>query len=226
MLNPSRQDSLIIMRVLKINPDNFAEFPGVIGMAVQVLRKGGSVIYPTDTIYGLGVDATKPEAVARLFKIKKRPAAKPVSIIVSSMEMARKAAYIDKRKEEILRKIWPSPITVVLHKKDILPDVLTGGNDAVGIRIPNSKIALVLVKSLSLPITVTSANISGEEPGKDIRDIMNRFKQENIRPDLVLDGGVLPVSKPSTVLDWTASQPIILRAGPFKKEEFLSLLGI
>lgn len=213
------------MQVLKLNFNNPKEFLDVIDIAIRILRSGGSVVYPTDTIYGLGVDATNEEAVRRIFKIKKRSMTKALPIIVSSVEMARKAAYIDKKKEGILRKIWPGPITVVLQKKSILPNALTGGIDTVGVRIPDSRIAAILVESLGLPITATSANISGEEPDANIYHIIECFSQEVSRPELILDAGILPASDPSTVVDWTTDKLKILRAGPVKKNQLLSILG-
>lgn len=220
---------------------------GAIEEAARTLSTGGSIIYPTDTIYGLGVDATNAEAVKRLFKIKKRPKKKAIPIIVSDIKMARKVAYIDDKKARILKKLWSpasprlrrasnasadrsgdglGPVTVILQKKDILPDELTGGYDTVGVRIPDSKFARILVESLNLPITATSANISGEEPNIDLERIIERFNKESGKPDLVLDAGILPPSGPSTILDLSHGKPKIFRPGPVSKEQLLDILSI
>ena len=159
------------MRILKINLNNLRESIDAISEAVETIKNGGSIVYPTDTIYGLGVNALNNEAISRLFKIKRRPLGKAIPVIINNIEMARKIAYIDYRKDKILRKIWPSPITVILHKKDTVPNILTGAKDTIGIRIPDSELARILVSSLDAPITATSANISGEEPSLDIQKL-------------------------------------------------------
>ena len=213
------------MRILKINLNNLKESIDAISEAVETIKNGGVVVYPTDTIYGLGVNALNPEAISRLFKIKRRPSEKAVPVIVNDVEMARKIAYIDYRKNETLKKIWPSPVTIILQKKDTVPDILTGTKDTIGIRIPDSKLARILVSSLGAPITATSANISGEEPSLDIQKIIDRFNQVNDKPDLILDAGILPPSEPSTVLDLSGQKPKILRIGPVKKEQLLDILS-
>lgn len=221
------------MKILPINLHNLRESISAIEEAVKVLQTGGSVVYPTDTIYGLGVDALNAEAISRLFKIKRRPAEKAMPVIVANIEMARKIAYINDKKMKILEKLWsvsdeksPGPITVVLHKKDVIPDILTGLKNTVGIRIPNSELAKTLVLSLGSPITATSANISGEEPDTNIQKIIRRFNQTGIEPNLILDAGILPKSEPSTVLDMTNDNYKILRVGPVKKEQLLDILSI
>lgn len=213
------------MRILKINLNNLRESIDAISEAVETIKNGGSIVYPTDTIYGLGVNALNNEAISRLFKIKRRPLGKAIPVIINNIEMARKIAYIDYRKDKILRKIWPSPITVILHKKDTVPNILTGAKDTIGIRIPDSELARILVSSLDAPITATSANISGEEPSLDIQKIIDRFNQTANKPDLILDAGNLPSSEPSTVLDLSGQKPKILRIGPVKKEQLLDILS-
>lgn len=213
------------MRILKINLNNLKMSIDAIIEAVKTLQAGGSIIYPTDTIYGLGVNALNAESISRLFKIKRRPMEKAVPVIVNSIEMARKIAYIDYGKDKILRKLWPSPITIILQKKDIIPDILTGTKDTIGVRIPDSELARNLAASLGAPITATSANISGEEPGVNIQKIIGRFNEVNEKPDLILDTGLLPPSEPSTVLDLSGQKPKILRIGPVKKEQLLDILS-
>lgn len=214
------------MKVIKINLNNLKESIGAIEEAVKIMRAGGSIVYPTDTIYGIGVDASNPEAISRLFAIKRRLTEKAIPVIVSDITMAKKIAYIDYKKEKALKKIWPAPITIILQKKDFLPNILTGIKNTVGVRISNSRLAITLVASLGKPITATSANISGENSSPNIQDIINRFNQTDKKPDLILDVGILSSSNPSTILDLSGLKPKIIRVGPIKKDQLLDILSI
>lgn len=177
------------MRVLKINSNNPEK--EVIERAVDELKNGKVIVYPTDTVYGLGANALDEKAVRKVFKMKKRDFKKPISIIVRDLKMAKQVASFGKNIEEILKKLLPGPITVILYKKKILPDILTGGSNKVGIRIPDCEFTKALMEKLDFPITTTSANISGEP----------------------IDG------TPSTVIDLTGLKPKILRTGPVQKNE-------
>lgn len=165
--------------------------------AAEIIKKGGVVIYSTDTVDGLGANALDEKAVRKVFKIKERDFKKPISVIVRDIEMAKKVANFGRETEEILKKILPGPITVILFKKKILPDILTGGSKKVGLRIPDCKFTKKLMSQLDFPITTTSANISGES----------------------IKG------QASTVLDLTGSKPKILRAGPVTKSELMKVLN-
>lgn len=212
------------MQTLGVSPENPKD--EIIERTIRTLKQGGSVIYPTDTVYGLGVNALDERAVRRLFKIKERPPKKAVPIIVRDIEMAKKVAFFDKKKEKILRAVWPGQVTVVLPKREILPAVLTGGEWTVGTRIPDYRFTEILMEKLEFPITTTSANISGNPPSGNIDEVLEQFKSKALKPDLVLDVGNLPESKPSTVLDLTSSRAKILRIGPVSKEELLKILKI
>ncbi len=200
------------MRIISIQKKNL--IPGAIYEASRVLRGGGSVVFPTDTLYALGANATSGEAVARLFRIKSRPEDRAVPIFVQNLAMLKKYAYVDYGKDKILGRVWPGQVTVVLYKKFSLPSILTGGKNTVGVRIPDHSLARLLVKSVGFPITATSANVSGNAPSRKIADLLREFEARRISPDLVLDAGDLPESKPSTVLDLTQEEPKVLRAGP------------
>lgn len=210
------------MEIIKINPQN-PEIE-IIQQAADVVRRGGAVIYPTDTVYGLGVDALRPYTVERLFKIKKRPDTKPVPILVKDIEMAKKLAFIDKKIEKILAAIWPGAVTVVLEKRSVVPEILTANKRTVGLRIADYKITHFLMEQLDVPLTVTSANFSGEPPLLCAKDLVKIFEKSFPRPDLILDVGCLSLSPPSTVLDLTGSQPKISRIGPVNKEQLLEIL--
>lgn len=188
-----------------------------------MIKKGQVIIYPTDTVYGLGVNALDEKAVKKIFEIKGRDFNKPISIIVKSIEMAKEMANFGKDIEKILEKILPGPVTVILYKKKILPNILTGGSKKIGLRVPDYKFTQILMENLDFPITTTSANISGEPSSGNIKDILNQFKNQKSKPVLILDAGTLPEKQPSTVLDLTGPEPKILRTGPVTKNELKKL---
>ena len=212
------------MQIIQIDPERNVDY--AIAEAVRVLTAGGTVVYPTDTLYGLGANATDPEAVARVFRVKKRHLSKPLPIIARNLAWVKELAYVSPRNEEILKKIWPGKVTVILPKKDIIPEIVSGGTDTIGIRIPDYPLVDRLLKLYGYPITSSSANISGDEPSSRIDDIIEMFKWETQMPDLIIDAGTLPASLPSTVLDLTTSKPKILRVGPSKPEDLLKLLNL
>jgi len=195
----------------------------IIEVCVGVIKRGGCFVYPTDTVYGLGVDALRQDSVARLFKIKKRPETKPVPIIIRDIEMAKKMAFVDRRIERVLAAVWPGSVTVVLEKKGIVPRILTAGKNTIGLRIPKSRFTQLLMKQLDWPLTATSANFSGEPPLAYSMEIKKTFGEVYPRPDLFLDAGDLPNRSPSTVLDLTGKQPKILRVGPVNKEQLMEM---
>ena len=228
------------MKILQVdlNKDN----PEVIKEAVAVLEAGGVIIYPTDTLYGIGCNALDEKAVKRIFDIKDRPLSKPLPMIVRDIKWVHDLAYVSKRQEEILNKIWPpgegsrrgtsagiasGRVTAVLNKRKIIPDILTSGHKTVGVRVPDYPLLDELLKLFGYPIVSTSANISGTEGTGDIGKIIEAFSGRFTKvPDLVLDVGILPKSEPSAILDLTGDQPKISRVGPSKPEEFLKLLNI
>ena len=187
--------------------------------ALKALKRGGLVIYPTDTLYGLGCNALDKSAVERLSKAKRRPASNPLPIAVNGIEMMKQYAEISDTAERLVRAFLPGALTVVLKKKN-LPDILTAGLPEVGIRIPKSDIALRLVELLGVPITATSANISGNAPPVSAEEAASQIREA----DIVLDGGRLGKGVPSTVIDLTG-KPKILREGAIKKEELERVIG-
>jgi L-threonylcarbamoyladenylate synthase len=209
------------MKIIKINSQN-PEIE-IVQQAADIVRRGAAIIYPTDTVYGLGVNALRINSIERLFKIKKRPESKPVPVMVKDIEMAKKLAFVDRKKEKILEAVWPGPVTVVLEKKQIVPDVLTAGQKTIGLRIPDCLFTQVLMENLEGPITVTSANFSGEPPLNSSMEVIKIFNKAYPRPGLILDAGELPPSLPSTVLDLTSSQPKITRVGPISKKDLMKM---
>lgn len=183
----------------------------VVNEASGALERGHAIIYPTDTLYGLGVDAMNPDAVERFFNLKKRPSNKPLPLFVKDIEMARELAFIDKRQEEILKRLWPGPFTCILYKKQKVSLRLSAGTQKVGLRIADSQFCQMLLNKFGGAITSSSANISGEDATPNLDDIVKQFVQHSVTPDYIVDAGTLKDFQPSTVIDITGSEPIILR---------------
>ena len=188
----------------------------LIDRAVQVLRQDGLVVYPTETIYGLGADALSDEAILKVYEAKGRLLSKPMSIAVSSEEMICWVARVDDLAAEFIGRFLPGPVTVILPAKKVIPEMLTVGLEHIGIRFPDHPLALQLIDRFDAPITATSANISG---GKD------PVTPEECRAphDLLIDGGRLP-GTPSTVVDLTSME--IIRPGAMLQEVAEFLAGI
>jgi len=160
--------------------------------AIERIKHGGTVIYPTETVYGLGADAFSEPAVRKVYELKRRELSKPISIAVASFEMLQTVAYVDAASLDLLSALLPGPVTVLLRKKECVPDLLTAGSDLIGIRFPDHEIALRLISGTG-PITTTSANISGQPPP-------TRAEEVEIAADLLIKGGRCKYSMPSTVL--------------------------
>lgn len=171
--------------------------------AVSVLMHDGLVVYPTETVYGLGADALSDEAILKVYEAKKRPLAMPVSIAVSDMDMLYAVSRVEPDMEAFLAAFLPGPVTVVLPARKTIPAILTGGTGLIGIRMPAHDLALQLIAEFDAPITATSANLHG---GKD--PVMPA--ECTVPYEFLIDGGMLP-GTPSTVIDLTEKR--VLRAG-------------
>ena len=181
--------------------------------SIKIIKRGGMVIFPTDTIYGLFCDVANKKAVDKLFKIKKRSYKKPIPVFVKDIGLAKKIARIDKKQERFLKKVWPGKVTVILEAKEKFPRGVLGSDNKIGIRIPNYKPVLSLLKKLNTSLSSTSANIS-EIPGSGkIEEVIKQFSRRKNKPDLIVDAGNLKPSKSSTVVDLTDNRLIILRKG-------------
>jgi L-threonylcarbamoyladenylate synthase len=214
------------MNIIKVDPENMRASLYGLQKAAEFISRGGVVVVPTDTVYGLAADASNPQAVAKLFRIKKRPQTKPVPVLIRDMEMAKDMAYIDKRLEKILAILWPGAITVILQKKAELPELVTAGKRTIGLRLPDYKLLHFLLEAMGRPLTATSANISGEAPSIDAEKVAGQFNKEFYRPDLILDAGKLKFSEPSTVLDLATPEPKIIRIGPVNPKKLMEILSI
>lgn len=193
------------MKILKINANNPEKEK--IKAAITILKRGGTVVYPTDTVYGIGANIFNEEAIQKVYSIKKRSPLKPVSACVSKIQDIHKIAYMDKNTEKLVQKILPGPFTVILKKRENVPSILISGGEKIGVRIPDSKVCMEL--SMEFPITTTSANISGKNIPESLDGILKQLDGEI---DLILDAGVCKHGIHSTVIDMTDS-PKIVRKG-------------
>lgn len=180
--------------------------------AVQVLSSGGLVIYPTETCYGIGADATNDAAVQKVIKIKKRSKSKKISIAFCDLKMARQYLIITKNAEKLAKAFMPGPLTLIVESK-------SNTKNKVGFRIPDNKEVLKIVKKLGKPITSTSANIAGDKEVYRIKDAAKIFDNKT---DLILDGGILKKTKPSTVYDVAENK--VLRKGPISEKQIDAVL--
>lgn len=188
----------------------------IIAKASQVLAQGGLVIYPTETVYGAGVDATNQQAVDKLLSYKSRREGKPLSVAVTNLAMASKLVEVNSQAKHIYQKFLPGPITVVSAVKNNsqLAKGVASEFNTLGIRMPAYPLIEQLVAHYQKPITATSANASGKKRPYTIDDVLNSLsnKQKSLI-DLIIDAGRLPPNQPSTVIDTTLSTPITLRQG-------------
>jgi len=183
----------------------------VIAKSLQVLKGGGIIAYPTESFYALGVIATDDAAVHKLCRIKNRPVNKPLPVIVGDMTTLKSIVrFIPLQAEILMKKFWPGPLTMIFEAVSGLPELLTGGSDRIAVRIPGESVALQLSRELGLPITATSANLSGSTPARMAEGVIDYFG-ESI--DLVIDDVETPGGKPSTIVDVTIEPFRILREG-------------
>ncbi len=189
----------------------------------ELLKEGKTVIFPTETVYGLGANALDENAVKKIYEAKGRPSDNPLIVHIYDREEVRDLAKdISNKAKIVMDKFWPGPITIILNKKDIVPNTTSGGLDTVAIRMPSHKIARELIKQSGLPIAAPSANISGRpSPTK-----ANHVKEEmDGRVSGIVLGGNCDFGLESTVLDLTGEVPMILRPGSITKEDLEEVLG-
>lgn len=199
------------MKIIKVSSENQAE---VVLQIVQSLGRGELVIFPTETTYGAGVDATNQAAVNKLLAYKARREGKPLSIAVTDIKMAGEYVELNETAEKFYKTFLPGPFTIVSKSKGKTALGVESEFGTLGVRIPDYPLALSFVEKLSRPVTATSANSSGKKSPYKIDDILENLssKQKEL-VDLIVDAGELPKNKPSTVIDTTLSAPITLRQG-------------
>lgn len=211
------------MKIVELN--NKTEI-GILVEAASILKRGGVLVLPTDTVYGLAADATNVEAVQKVFSMKVRNKNNPVPVFVNSFEMLGNVVYLKNEKiKNFLETVWPGKITCVLPSRGWMPLSLRGGGLTIGVRMPQFNFINLIIKTFGNSITGTSANISGKGSYYNIEDVIKDFKNMPFQPDLVISAGDLPGSPPSTVIEFNLSQDEIkiLREGAVLKEEIIKI---
>jgi len=193
----------------------------VLSKAIAALKNGQVIVYPTDTLYGLGADIFNDSAVNKVFEIKKREKNLPLSVAVANIKELEKIAFIDDKSRCLIKTFLPGKLTIVLKKKNIVSNLVTGGQDKVAIRIPENKIALDLLTNFG-PITATSANIHDKKPPVNISDINIHLKLSDIT--VYIDDGKLD-GKPSTIIDMTEKPFKIIRKGTISEKEIMDAIS-
>lgn len=188
--------------------------------ASKIVRAGGLVVYPTDTVYGLGCDPFCIEAVRLVFKVKGLRE-KPLPILAADVDHVDEIAYLSKRARRAAEKLWPGPITLVIPRRQALPKAVTSGRETVAVRIPNHKVALQLIRLSGGLLVGTSANKTGNEPPRTAYDAAEQLGEE-VR--LALDDGPAPLGVSSTIVDLTARRLRILREGHISLKDVLNVI--
>lgn len=188
----------------------------------KIIKEGGIAIFPTETVYGIGTNGLNEEAVKQLYEVKQRPLNKPISLLVNSIDMIEEIAKdITDIEYELIKEFFPGPLTIILKKNNIVPNILTANQDTVGIRMPANKIALKLIEYAGVPIATPSANISGRPSGTNIKDIMEDFDG---KVDYFVDGGPSKIGRASTIVKVEKGIPKILRKGAISEEQIRQIL--
>lgn len=197
--------------------------PEQLEVAIRVLENGGLVVFPTDTVYGVGALAEDAHAVARIYAAKNRPRHLAIPVMVAEPNRVTAVARPLPGFGSLAHAFWPGPLTIILPKTDALPPMVTAGGDTVALRIPDHPLALALLRTIDRPLAVTSANLSGQPPALVAKDA---WAQLHGRVEAIIDGGRAPGGQPSTIIDLTQTPPRILRAGPLTTEDIRSILQV
>jgi L-threonylcarbamoyladenylate synthase len=185
--------------------------------AVEILKNGGIVAFPTDTVYGLGGDVFSVQAAERIYRAKQRSMDMPLPVLLAdATELANIAADVPEVAWCLIKRFWPGGLTLVLPKKDSVPDIITAGGDKVAVRVPDHPVPLSLIRRLGSPLIGTSANVSREPNPLTAKEVE---RQLGGRVDMIVDGGRCPGGLESTVVDVTGKAPLILRRGIIVEEE-------
>ena len=183
----------------------------------NIIRQGGIVVFPTETVYGIGTNGLDSKAISKLYHVKQRPLNKPISILVSSLEMVKAVTEnISDIEYKLMEEFFPGPLTIILKKNKAVPNNLTNNTDTVGIRLPDNIIARKLIEYANVPIATPSANISGKPSSINIQDIIKDFGD---KVDYYIDGGHSKLGIGSTIVKIEDNKPLILREGSISKEQ-------
>lgn len=210
------------MSAIVLQVTDQASFGHAASLAADFLRRGKLVVFPTETVYGIGCNALDPLAVERLYRAKNRPLDKPLLLHLHSVEQAAKYATLDNSAKNLLERFTPGPLSVIVKKKDNVPAIVTSGGDTVGLRFPDEPVFLEMARQAGVPIAATSANVSGFASAKD----GNAAAELKDVADLIIDGGVCRFSIESTILSLVDNRPKLLREAAIPREKLLEVLDV
>ncbi len=189
------------------------------------LKAGELIIYPTDTVYGIGGVISSEETIKNIYKAKERSFKSPLIVLVSDVKKIEEVAYVEEKNreaiEKLIAKFWPGGLTIILKKKEWIPNIMTADGDTVGVRMPALNIAQKIIKAAGGLLPTTSANISGEKTPRAYDELSDTFKE---RVDIIVDGGKSPLGTESTIIDM-ADKPKILRLGAISIEDIEKVIG-
>jgi len=190
---------------------------------ISILKQGGIVAFPTDTVYGLGAWATNEPAVKRVYEVKERPRDRALPLLLANISQINEVAYpVPQIAWVLAQNFLPGALTLVLYKSESVPDIITGEGKTVAVRIPRHPVPIALIKGLEAPIVGTSANLSGKQITLTADEVYAQFGD---KIDLVIDGGQCLGGIESTVVDVTGEVPLVLREGAISKEELRQVCG-
>ena len=206
--------------VITVNP--LSPEKDVISLAVSVIKNGGIVAYPTDTVYGLGVNMFDEEALRKLYRVKKRSFNKPTGILIcEEAQLCNIAAGFPENAKLLMKEFWPGALTIIFKASAKLSKIVTGGSGTIGVRIPKNRIAVSFIRQSGIPITSPSANITDNSPNICKEEILKEFDG---KIDMVIDGGKSDSEVPSTIIDLSRKDPVIIRHGKISQTEIERVL--
>ena len=192
-------------------------------MGISILKQGGIVAFPTDTVYGLGACANIPQAVKKVYQLKRRPQSMALPLLLASISQINEVAeFIPQVAWLLADKFLPGALTIVLYRAKSVPDIITAGGKTVAVRVPAHPVPVALAQGLGAPVVGTSANLSGKPSALTAGEVYSQF-DDNI--DLVIDGGRCPGGRESTIVDVTGKIPVVLREGAVPIEELKQVCG-
>lgn len=190
---------------------------------ISILKEGGLVAFPTDTVYGLGVCVSLPQAVERVYQVKERPRHMPLPLLVAhASQIFEVTEWVPPIAWLFIRNFFPGALTLVLRKSSSVPDIVTSGGTTIAIRIPAHPIPIALIEGLGTPIIGTSANLSGHPSPLTAEEV---YSQLGDKIELIIDGGKCPGGKESTIIDVSGERPLLIREGAIAKEEIERVYG-
>jgi L-threonylcarbamoyladenylate synthase len=202
----------VVYKVDPLHPDR-----AIIAKCAEVIKRGGLVAFPTETVYGLGASAMNPEAVSKVFEAKARPRGNPLIVHVSNLsQVGSVVTHVSPKAEALMKMFWPGPLTLLFPKSDAVLDIVTAGLPNVAVRMPDHPVSQALIEACGVPLVAPSANLSGRPSPTGAKDVLADLDG---KVDIILDGGTTHIGVESTVLDVSKEPPVILRPGAIGKEE-------